>query len=31
MLTNTDKKPNQALSARIDSDLIGMCLKVEMN
>lgn len=31
MLTNTDKKPNQARSAHIDSDLIGMCLKVEMN
>lgn len=31
MLTNTDKKPNQALSACIDGDLIGMCLKVEMN
>lgn len=28
MLTNTDKKPNQALSAHIDSDLIGMCLKM---
>lgn len=31
MLTNTGKKPNQVLSTRIDSDLIGMCLKVEMN
>lgn len=31
MLTDTDKKPNQALSDRIDSDLIGVCLEVEMN
>jgi len=27
MLTNSDKKSNHALSARIDSDLIGMCYK----